>query len=573
MSATQFRKAIASQLSRITSCPESQLLGLLGTPKTALKQQFGIPIPRLKSQRDPTEWSNELAHKFQPDNLIQEASAKGPFLHFSVRPTEYIKQTLLQVHNEQSKFGCHIADTPHTVVLDYSSPNIAKPFHAGHLRSTILGNFVKRIHQAMGYPVVGINYLGDWGKQYGLLAVGFAKYGDESLLEKDPIHHLYNIYVKINSELTEQVDREANEYFKRMEEGDPVALKQWKRFRDLSIDSYTSVYKRLGIEFERYSGESETEPYIQPLYNLLQSKNLIHTTDDGAWTVDLSAYDLGSPVVRRADGTSLYLTRDLANLILRQSPQKSMYIVGTEQSLYMQQMFKIAELASLATNMHHVNFGRVQGMSTRKGTVVFLQDILDTAQEQMLKNLKENPTKYNELLTLGVQQGDQHWVGKEAVDQVADQLGTSAVIVQDLIAKRVKNYSFSYDRMTAARGYTGVYLQYTHARMCAIERKANTPITPDCDFSLLEEKEAFELALTVSQFPDIVKSSYQSMEPCVVVHYLFRLAHVMGQANSTLRIKDADPKLAEARMLLFWAARTTLANGLKLIGINPLERI
>ncbi|KAI7856728.1 arginyl-tRNA synthetase [Circinella umbellata] len=560
MSATKFRKAIASQLSRITSCPESQLLGLLGTPKAALNHQFNIPIPRLKSQRDSAQLSNELAHKFQPDSLIQEASAKGPFLHFSVRQTEYIRQTLLQVHNEQSNYGCHTLDKPHTVVLDYSSPNIAKPFHAGHLRSTILGNFVKRIHQAMGYPVIGINYLGDWGKQYGLLAVGFEKYGDKVLLEKDPIHHLYNVYVKINNDITEDVDRQANEYFKRMEEGDSTALEQWKRFRDLSISSYQSIYKRLGIEFERYSGESETEPYIQPLYDLLQSKNLINKTADGAWTVDLSAYDLGSPVVRRADGTSLYLTRDLANLILRQSPKKSMYIVGTEQSLYMQQMFKIAELASLATNMHHVPFGRVQGMSTRKGTVVFLQDILDTAQEQMLKNLKENGTKYNELLTL-------------AVNLVTDQLGTSAVIVQDLITKRVKNYSFSYERMTAARGYTGVYLQYTHARMCAIERKTNTQITTDCDFSLLKEKEAFELALTVSQFPDVVKSSYQSMEPYVVVQYLFRLAHTMGQANSTLRIKDVDPSLAEARMLLLWAARTTLANGLKLIGISPLERI
>ncbi|KAG2227886.1 hypothetical protein INT45_002124 [Circinella minor] len=573
MSATKFRKAIASQLSRITSCPESQLLGLLGTPKTALNQQFNIPIPRLKSQRDSVQLSNELAHKFQPDSLIQEASAKGPFLHFSVRPTEYIRQTLLQVYNEQSNYGCHTADKSHIVVLDYSSPNIAKPFHAGHLRSTILGNFVKRIHQAMGYPVIGINYLGDWGKQYGLLAVGFEKYGDKALLEKDPIHHLYDVYVKINSDITEDVDRQANEYFRRMEEGDLTVLEQWKRFRDLSISSYKSIYKRLGIEFERYSGESETEPYIQPLYDLLQSKNLINKTADGAWTVDLSSYDLGSPVVRRADGTSLYLTRDLANLILRQSPKKSMYIVGTEQSLYMQQMFKIAELASLATNMHHVSFGRVQGMSTRKGTVVFLQDILDTAQEQMLKNLKENVTKYNELLTLGIQKGGQRLVGQEAANLVADQLGTSAVIVQDLFANRVKNYSFSYDRMTAARGYTGVYLQYTHARMCAIERKTNTQITTDCDFSLLKEKEAFELALAVSQFPDVVKSSYQSMEPCVVVQYLFKLAHTMGQANSTLRIKDVDPSLAEARMLLLWAARTTLANGLKLIGISPLERI
>ncbi|KAI8141727.1 arginyl-tRNA synthetase [Fennellomyces sp. T-0311] len=573
MSATQFRQAIARQLSRLTSCPESQLAGLLGTPKPTLQHQFGLPIPRLQSQRDSVEWCNELARKFEPNDLIEQASARGPFLQFSVRPTEYIKQTLLQVHREQSAFGCHTRDTPQTVVIDYSSPNIAKPFHAGHLRSTILGNFVKRIHQAMGYDVMGINYLGDWGKQYGLLAVGFEKFGDETLLAKDPIHHLYNVYVKINTELTEDLDHQANVYFKRMEEGDPSALSQWKRFRELSIDSYASVYKRLGIEFERYSGESETEPYIQPLYELLQSKQLITETSDGAWIIDLSAYGLGSPIVRRADGTSLYLTRDLANLILRRSPEKSIYVVGYEQSLYLQQMFKIAELASLATNMHHVAFGRVLGMSTRKGTVVFLQDILDTAQEKMRKSIKENVRKCEELMSLGIQMGDKQLFGQQAVDQVADQLGTSAVIVQDLISKRIKNYTFDYDRMTASRGYTGVYLQYTHARMCAIERKTQTRISTDCDYSLLKEKEAFELALTISQFPDVTRAAYQTMEPHIVVQYLFRLAQVMSQANSSLRIKGADPNLAEARMLLFWSARTTLSNGLKLIGINPLERI
>lgn len=400
---------------------------------------------------------------------------QGPFLHFDVQPTAYIRETLDHVYLRGKDYGkqqLH-GTQQQTVVIDYSSPNIAKPFHAGHLRSTILGNFVKRIHEAMGYRAIGINYLGDWGKQYGLLAVGFEKYGSQQELERDPIHHLYQVYVRVNQDNDPGTDRLANEYFRRMEQGDKHVLEQWKRFRDLSVKSYASVYRRLGITFERYSGESETEPYIQSVYDLLQKHKLVKTEPDGAWSVDLSEYGLGTAVVRRGDGTSLYVTRDLASLLLRQEqyhPHKLVYVVGTEQSLYLQQLFKIAELVlpQQYQSLHHAGFGRVQGMSTRKGTVVFLQDILDTAQEKMLENMKQGQQKFEELMDQGIVDDEQGRLlsGNEAVDYVADQLGMSAVMIQDMVAKRVKNYTFSYDRMTAARGYTGVFLQFTHARMC-----------------------------------------------------------------------------------------------------------
>lgn len=351
-------------------------------------------------------------------------------------------------------------------MIDYSSPNIAKPFHAGHLRSTILGNFIKRIHDACGYKTIGINYLGDWGKQYGLLAVGFKLFGDETELLRDPIHHLYQIYVKINKLAKEnpEIDTQANVYFKKMEQGDEEALIQWRRFRELSIDSYKDIYKRLNIEFDVYSGESQTEPYIKQVYSLLEKHNLIRTTEDGAWIVDLEEYKLGKPIVKRADGTSLYMTRDLASLALRRDMfgqfRKAVYVVGTEQELYLKQLFKISELihqhdSTWPTELHHANFGRVLGMSTRKGTVVFLQDILDTAKEQMLESIQAgNQLKLEDLLQ------------ENRLDLVAETLGSSSVIIQDMVAKRVKNYEFSWERMTAAKGYTGVFLQYTHARMC-----------------------------------------------------------------------------------------------------------
>lgn len=296
----------------------------------------------------------------------------------------------------------------------------------------------------------------------GLLAVGFEKYGDESLLEKDPIHHLYDVYVKTNRDAKEDptVDRQANLYFKRMENGDEQVLSQWRRFRDLSIASYKDIYSRLNIEFEQYSGESQVNEYIAQIYQLLHSKNLVVEQEDGSLVVDLERYKLGKPVLQRSDGTSLYITRDLASYMMRSQNypfDRAVYVVGTEQSQYLKQVFKIAELLFTDNKERlHVPFGRIHGMSTRRGTVVFLQDILDTAKSSMLDIMKDNDEKYQSML---------HDANSD-VSQIADVVGASAVLIQDLAAKRIKDYHFSWKRMTDARGDTGVYLQYAHARLC-----------------------------------------------------------------------------------------------------------
>lgn len=387
-----------------------------------------------------------------------------------------------------------------------------------------------------------------------------------------------------------------------MEEGDETALLQWRRFRELSIKSYQTIYQRLNIHFEHYSGESQTERYINKVYDLLESKQLLIKNNDNdngssSWVIDLEAYGLGKPVIRRADGTTLYITRDIASLLLRTerySFDKAIYVIGTEQSLHLQQLFKIWELLNDGDHnkkqeLYHANFGRIQGMSTRKGTVVFLQDILDTAKEKMLENMKQDDKKYNELIENGIhvmmnkngnenekQQQMVQFKGDEAVDYVADKLGTSAVIVQDMVAKRIKNYTFSWERMISSRGYTGVFLQFTYARLCGIERNnAHVPINPNCNTNLLlQSNEAIDLILTISQYPDVLQQSCHAMDPCTLVQYLFKLAHSISQAATTLRVKDIpDLELAESRMFLFSTAKTTLANGLSILGIDPLERI
>ncbi|KAL9539992.1 hypothetical protein MBANPS3_009939 [Mucor bainieri] len=570
----RFKQSIAKQLSKQTACSPHELLPLMRPTKSRKDGHISISLPKLNTAlatpmatEQLDAWSKAITDKFVPDDYIQHASQKGSSLCFKFDETNFIKHVLQQVHQEKDSYGwSHLAaqrkDT--TVLIDYSSPNIAKPFHAGHLRSTIIGNFTKRIHEALGYRVIGINYLGDWGKQYGLLAVGFAKYGDEAKLRSDPIHHLYEVYVKINADakVDKEIDRQANAYFCKMEQGDKDALKQWKQFRDLSVASYAAIYKRLNVRFDVYSGESQVNPYIAQAREQLSSSHLLTRTEDGALAVDLEQYKLGTAVVQRADGTSLYLTRDVASILMRRDKykfQKAIYVVGSEQASYFEQLFQIAHLMAPAEHaeLQHVGFGRIKGMSTRKGTVVFLQDILDTAKEQILAYMQQSQEKSR----------------LSDIDQVADQLAMSAILVQDMKSKRLKDYDFSWDRMTDARGDTGVFLQYAHARACGIERKSGIAIDPHCDFGLFQEKEAVQLVQSIAQFPDTVEAAFATLEPCTIVNYLFKLSHATSAASARLRVKDMAPEVATARMLLFWSARATLRNGLHLLGITPIEHM
>lgn len=545
-------------------------------PAKQLKDgHISIALPKLNaSLQNPTPkqelaaWTQSIAKKFKTNELISNVCAHNTNLHFKFNEAEFAKHVLQQVHNDNTNYGwSHISkpDNNNTVLIDYSSPNIAKPFHAGHLRSTILGNFARIIYESLGYNVIGINYLGDWGKQYGLLAVGFKKYGNQKQLESDPIQHLYQVYVQINADakVDSDIDKQANEYFKKMEEGDSAALEQWKLFRDMSIKSYASIYDRLNIKFDVYSGESQINTYIPKALGLLKEKNLLQKSKEGALVVDLEKYKLDNVTVQRADGTSLYVTRDIASIIMRKEKyqfNKAIYAVGSEQSNYFQQVFKLSNLLSLthdASELQHIEFGRIKGMSTRKGTVVFLQDILDQAKEKILEYMNQDDQKKK--------------MGN--IDTIADQLGVSAILIQDMKSKRGKDYEFSWDRMTDSKGDTGVFLQYAHARACGIERKSGVSVTPNVDFTILKEKEAIDLIQSISQFPEIVENSFHTLEPCTIVNYLFKLSHATSTATRFLRVKDMEQDVSEARMLLFWSARVTLRNGLYLLGIKPIEQM
>lgn len=398
----------------------------------------------------------------------------------------------------------------------------------------------------------------------GLLAVGFAKYGSEEALLKDPIKHLYDVYVQINrdAEAEPTIHDDARAYFKRMEDGDQEALALWKRFRELSIVKYRDIYGRLNINFDIYSGESQVGAGMQRAMQMLHDCNLVQESE-GALIIDLEKHKLGKAVVQKKDGTTLYLTRDISAAWERYERfkfDKMIYVVASQQDLHLKQLFKTLELMNFewAKKLEHVNFGMVLGMSTRKGTVVFLEDILEEAKETMHEVMRRNEAKYAEI---------------EEPDRVADEIGISAVKIQDNAARRIKNYEFNMERMCTFEGDTGPYIQYAHARLYSIERRSGIEINHNADLSLLTEPQAIDLIRTVSQYPDLVKSLLNGYEPCNVVTYAFKLSHDISACFENLWVKGADPAVAEARLLMYWAARTTLGNAMRMLGLRPLERM
>lgn len=398
----------------------------------------------------------------------------------------------------------------------------------------------------------------------GLLAVGYNRYGDENALQQDPIKHLYDVYVKINRDAEEhpEIHDEARAYFKQMEDGEESALALWRRFRDLSIVKYREVYDRLNIHFDVYSGESQVGDGMARAMQKLADDGLLEDSE-GAKVINLEKFKLGKTVVQKRDGTTLYLTRDIGAAWERYERfkfDKMIYVVASQQDLHLKQLFKTLDLMNFewAKKCEHINFGMVQGMSTRKGTVVFLEDILNDAQDIMHDVMRKNEVKYKEV---------------EEPEQVADEIGLSAVKIQDNSARRVKNYEFDRARMFSFEGDTGPYIQYAHARLASVERKSGLQVNPNAKLELLTEPAALDVIRTVAQFPDLVRSLLNGLEPCNVVTYAFKLSHDISGCFESLWVRGAEPDVAEARLFMYWAARVTLGNAMRLLGLRPLDRM
>lgn len=544
-----------------------------------------------------------MRRQFPEDPLFQAPTVTNYFISFFLKPAPLTKAVLPMIRSLGSEYGRNkfngLRDPSDPskgkkrIIVEFSSPNIAKPFHAGHLRSTIIGGFIANVYEAAGWDVIRINYLGDWGKQYGLLALAFEKYGDEEALKKDPINHLYELYVRMNADMTREkeeiakekaegkdvtereansLDEQARRYFRKMTDGDADAVALWKRFRELSIVRYKETYARLNIHFDEYSGESQVSEEAMDKIAKEMAEKKISTESEGAMIVNFAELIPGKegkrlerPIVRKKDGTALYLTRDISELLNRYEKyhfDKMIYVVASAQDLHLKQLFKIIELLGyndIAAKCQHINFGLVLGMSTRKGTAKFLDDILRDVADKMHEVMKKNDDKYSQV---------------ENPEATADILGISSVMVQDMSGKRINNYTFNMETMTSFEGDTGPYLQYAHARICSIERRAalSKQELDSADLSLLTETHAINLIRLLAQWPDVVQTVLKTYEPTNILTYLFKMTHVLSGSYDHLRIVGSEPEIKKARMALYDAARIVLSNGMRLLGLDPVER-
>jgi arginyl-tRNA synthetase len=562
-----FRDQIIQYLKCHVSLDEAELQRAIEVPPSVELGDYAFPcFPLARSLRKaPQAIATELATAFQPTALIKEARAAGPYVNFFVDRVAYTRAGLGAILEQGSGYGKSTEGVGKTVVVDYSSPNIAKPFGVGHLRSTVIGNALYRIHDHLGYRVMRINHLGDWGTQFGKLIVAFKRWGNETDLTTHAIQTLYDLYVRFHSEVEThpELEDEARGWFKRLEDGDPEAQAIWQRFRDLSLQEFARIYERLGITFDSQAGESFYEPYLDQTIERIRQAGLVSVSDE-ALIVDLRPYNMPPCLLRKKDEATLYATRDLAAAMYRHETYgfwKMLYVVGADQRLHFQQVFKVLELMGFpwAKDCVHVDFGLIrfhdEKMGTRRGNIIFLEDVLDRAVELAEQIVHE---KNPELL-------DKR--------QVAEAVGIGAVIFTDLSTRRVKDVNFEWEKVLTFEGETGPYVQYTHARACSVLRKADQPLRSDVDYSPLTQDEAFDLVRLLTDYPAVLRRAAENSEPFFVTDYLLTLSERFNKYYHNYRILTDDTAVREARLWLVKSVQTVIESGLTMLGIKAPEEM
>ncbi|XP_072912498.1 probable arginine--tRNA ligase, mitochondrial [Hemitrygon akajei] len=574
-----FRRSIAVQLSRILGVTTEKLIPVVSAVPVSKKQQtldFRVSVNSLlangflKLGSTTPNQAKELSEKLTCDDVITEIAVGQGSINFKVNRILLAEIVLQEVFKKGSKYGIVselFRDYPcGRVIVEFSSPNIAKKFHAGHLRSTIIGNFIANLKQALGNDVIRINYLGDWGLQFGLLGAGFQLFGSEEKLKANPLQHLFDVYVEVNRlvEDRDDIQKAAQEFFRKLEHGDKQTLALWEHFRAISIEEYEKTYQRLGVHFDEYSGESLYHVKSQELLQLIDQRGLLKKTKQGVGVVDLSPKgDLSSYAkMVRNDGTSLYLTRDIAAAADRMEKynfDKMIYVTDKEQRTHFQQVFEVLKILGFnwTERCQHVPFGLVKGMKTRKGDVVFLEDVLNEARTRMLQNMAASKTT-KEL---------------EDPENTAEKVGVAALIVQDFKGPLMSDYEFDWDRVLQSQGDTGVYLQYTHARLCSLQRQCENGEIMQFNPTYLQDPQAIALLQHLLRYDEVLYQVSEDLQPKYLVNYLIMLSRLASIAHRTLHIKGSMPEVATARLLLFKGISSVLANGMKLLGITPVEKM
>ena len=514
-------------------------------------------------KRAPAQIAKDIAGRITPPEWLEGVEVVGGYLNFTVDKTHMAREVIGRIQSESRMYGSSRLGHDQRVVIDFSSPNIAKPVGVGLMRTTVLGQSLYRIFNFQGYEVERVNHLGDWGTQCGKWIVGYELWGDEKKLQANPIKGLFELYVRFHREAETQPELEerARDAFRRLEKGEPEAYALWKRFRELSIKEFKRIYARMGIEFDSFAGEAFYEDKMPAILHMLEEKGLL-TESEGATIVELE--DMPPCLIKKKDGATLYATRDLAAALYRwehYDPVLVLYVVGAPQQLHFQQVFTVLRMLDMhwVDRYEHVPFGTIrlgdEAMSTRKGNVVFLEDLLDEATARAQAIMEErNPSLPDK-------------------EQVAETVGIGAIIFYFLMFNRMKDIAFDWDSALDFEGDSGPYVQYTYARAGSVMRKAQARVRPVAELNIgaLVEPEETALIVELSRFRDVVASAQATREPSIIARYLLDLCRVFNGFYHAHRIVGSD--LVDERLALLDATRTVIRTGLHLLGISAPEEM
>jgi arginyl-tRNA synthetase len=563
----RFVEEIVKILSSKADLPSEEVAKLIEIPPDQKLGDYAFPcfILSKKLKKAPHLIAANLVSKLAVTDLITEIVPVGPYVNFKVNKSKLAEFVLRQIEEEGDNYGSSDEGQGKTILIDFSSPNIAKPFGVGHLRTTVIGNSLYHIFTRLGFKVVRINHLGDWGTQFGKVILAYRMWGEEKEFEQDPIATLYDLYVRFHNEEEKNpgLEEEARAWFKRLEDGDKEAIGLWEKFRETSIREFKRVYRMLNIEFDAYAGESFYNQLMDGTIERIKAKGLTKISQD-ALIVDLEEYHLPPCLLQKSDEATLYATRDLTAAIYRHDTYrfyKNLYVVGNAQSLHFRQVFKVLELMGFewAKDCVHVDFGWIkfkqEMMSTRKGNIILLEDVLNKSIELARKIIQEkNPELENK-------------------EEVAKDVGIGAVIFADLSTRRNKDIDFDWDQVLSFEGETSPYVQYTHARLCSLLRKYGKPISNEIDYSLLSSEEESMLVKLLEDFPRKVKSAADNYEPAIICSFLIDVCSAFNRFYQKHRIITEDSNLTSTRILLVNVLRITIKSGLSLLGIKAPQRM
>lgn len=547
-----------------------EAIQMIEIPPNQEMGDYAVPCFKFakKYKKAPAVIASELVNKIGAVEEFQKIEAAGPYVNFFVDKTHFAEKILMQSFNEKERYGSSNVGEGKTVIVEFSSPNIAKPFHIGHIRSTLIGNSIYKIYTYLGYNTIAINHLGDYGTQFGMLISAYKKWGSPEIveaIEKDPIPELLKLYVRYNQEIEShpEYQDEARYWFKELENGNEEAQKLWAWFREVSLKEFNRVYDMFGIKYDSLAGESFYSDKMPDIIAELEDKQLLKDSE-GAKVVELSEYGLTDALIQKSDGSTLYVTRDIAAAMYRKKTYdfyKNIYVVGAPQKLHFDQWRKIIDLMGYdwAYDCVHVMFGTVSledgALATRKGRVVFLEDVLKKAIEKTTEIINErNPNLENR-------------------EEVARQVGIGAVIFQELFNNRIKDYMFSWEKTLSYEGETGPYVQYTYARTCSLLKKANIEIDANVDFSVLTDKEAFNVIKKLEGFKAAVLGAHDKYEPFFITRYAVGLAQEFNRFYHECPIIVDDDNIKKARLLLTQTVNTVLKTAMGLLGMEAPEKM